>query len=150
MQNVQVIIRDPRLKDSFLSQGSADSAGYDLRASLEQPVVIMPGEVELIDTGLSVYIGDPNIAATILPRSGLGHKNGIVLGNLVGLIDADYQGNLMMSVWNRSDRPYTIDPLDRVAQLVFLPIIKPTFNVVESFNEASVRGEGGFGHSGHQ
>lgn len=150
MQNVQVIIRDPRLKDSFLSQGSADSAGYDLRASLEQPVVIMPGEVELIDTGLSVYIGDPNIAATILPRSGLGHKNGIVLGNLVGLIDADYQGNLMMSVWNRSDRPYTIDPLDRVAQLVFLPVIKPTFNVVESFNEASVRGEGGFGHSGHQ
>lgn len=150
MQNVQVIIRDPRLKDSFLSQGSADSAGYDLRASLEQPVVIMPGEVELIDTGLSVYIGDPNIAATILPRSGLGHKNGIVLGNLVGLIDADYQGNLMMSVWNRSDRPYTIDPLDRVAQLVFLPIIKPTFNVVESFDEASVRGEGGFGHSGHQ
>lgn len=150
MQNIHVIVRDRRLKEIFLSQGSQDAAGYDLRASLEQPLVLMPGETELIDTGLSVYIRDPGVAATILPRSGLGHKHGIVLGNLVGLIDADYQGNLMMSVWNRSDRPFTIEPLDRLAQLVFLPVIKPTFEVVESFDAASARGEGGFGHSGHQ
>jgi dUTP pyrophosphatase len=124
-----------------------DSAGLDLRACLDNKLIIQPGETHLIPTGLSIYIGDPNLAAVILPRSGLGHKHGLVLGNLVGLIDADYQGPLMISCWNRGQHSYTIEPFDRIAQLVFLPIARVNFELVDDFSETS-RGAGGFGHSG--
>lgn len=125
------------------------SAGLDLRACLDEPVILGPGETQLIGTGLAVYIQDPNYAATLLPRSGLGHKHGIVLGNLVGLIDSDYQGELKVSAWNRSQTPFTIEPGERIAQLVVLPVVQIEFDLVKDF-EASVRGEGGFGHSGRQ
>ena len=123
------------------------SAGLDLRVCIDQELVIQPGQVELINTGLAIYMRQPNLAATILPRSGLGHKNGIVLGNLVGLIDSDYQGELKISCWNRSQTAYTIKPGERIAQLVFVPIIKTHFKIVSEF-KATDRGEGGFGHSG--
>ncbi|MDE3944266.1 dUTP diphosphatase, partial [Glaesserella parasuis] len=123
--------------------------GLDLRALVEQPLTVEAGQTVLIPTGISVYIADPNLAAVILPRSGLGHKNGIVLGNLVGLIDSDYQGPLMVSLWNRSDKPFTIEVGDRIAQLVFVPVVQAQFNIVEEFT-ATDRGEGGFGHSGKQ
>ena len=119
----------------------------DLRACVEEDVVIAPGDAQLISTGISIHIGDPELAAVILPRSGLGHKHGIVLGNLVGLIDSDYQGPLMVSCWNRGQTPYTIRPMDRIAQLVIVPIVQATFKVVEDFR-ASGRGIGGFGSSG--
>ena len=146
---VQLKILDARLGTTFPlpRYETADSAGLDLRACLDAPLVISPGETHLIPTGLSIYIGDPNLAAVILPRSGLGHKHGLVLGNLVGLIDADYQGPLMISCWNRSQVAYTIEPGDRIAQLVFLPIARVSFHVVNEFDETS-RGVGGFGHSG--
>jgi len=124
-----------------------DSAGLDLRACLDCSLTIKPGETHLIPTGISIYIGDPNLAAVILPRSGLGHKHGLVMGNLVGLIDADYQGPLMISCWNRGSSSYTIEPGDRIAQLVFLPIARVSFELVSEF-EASARGTRGFGHSG--
>jgi dUTP pyrophosphatase len=148
-QAIQLKILDPRIGTTFPlpSYATADSAGLDLRACLETTFVLDPGVTTLIPTGLSIYIGDPNLAAVILPRSGLGHKNGIVLGNLVGLIDADYQGPLMISCWNRSQVAYTIEPGDRIAQLVFLPIARIQFDVVNEFSETS-RGTGGFGHSG--
>lgn len=123
------------------------SAGLDLRACIEQPLKVASRETVLIPTGLAIHIKDNNIAATILPRSGLGHKHGLVLGNLVGLIDSDYQGQLFVSCWNRSDKDYTINRGDRIAQMVFVPIIQAQFEVVEEFND-SERGEGGFGHSG--
>jgi dUTP pyrophosphatase len=126
---------------------TADAAGLDLRACLDSSLTIEPGQTVLIPTGIAIHIGDPHIAAVILPRSGLGHKHGLVLGNLVGLIDADYQGPLMVSCWNRAQTCYTIEPGDRIAQLVFLPIIRTHFNIVTDF-EQSTRGEGGFGHSG--
>ncbi len=146
---VQLKILDPRLGTEYPMPDYAtlDSAGIDLRACVPDPLVIHPGETHLIPTGMSVFMGDPNLAAVILPRSGLGHKHGIVLGNLVGLIDADYQGPLMISCWNRSLDAYTIEPGDRIAQLVFLPIARVKFNIVENFNETD-RGTGGFGHSG--
>ncbi len=123
------------------------SAGMDLRACLQAPVCLQPGETVLIPTGISIHIHDPNLAATILPRSGLGHKHGIVLGNLVGLIDSDYQGPLMVSLWNRSTRPFEVNIGDRIAQLVMVPVVQTEFEIVEEFT-ASDRGTGGFGHSG--
>jgi dUTP pyrophosphatase len=146
---VQVKILDQRIGTEFPlpAYATVDSAGLDLRACLNQPLELAPGKTELIPTGISIYIGDPGLAAVILPRSGLGHKSGIVLGNLVGLIDADYQGPLMISCWNRGQNLYTIMPGDRIAQLVFLPIVRARFEVVDEF-EATERGTGGFGHSG--
>jgi dUTP pyrophosphatase len=146
---VQLKILDARLGTTFPlpRYETQDSAGLDLRACLDNPLTIAPGETHLIPTGLSIYIGDPNLAAVILPRSGLGHKNGIVLGNLVGLIDADYQGPLMISCWNRGQAAFTIEPGDRIAQLVFLPIARIQFEIVTDYTETG-RGSGGFGHSG--
>ncbi|MGM0906371.1 MAG: dUTP diphosphatase [Pseudomonadota bacterium] len=149
MTQVEVKILDDRIGQSiplpeYATQGSA---GMDLRACLDQPLTIEPGQTQLIGTGIAMYIGDPNYAATILPRSGLGHKHGLVLGNLVGLIDSDYQGELKVSCWNRSDKAYTIDPGDRIAQLVILPVVQAQMTVVDEFHETD-RGEGGFGHSG--
>lgn len=147
--SIQVKILDARIGTQFpLPRYETEhSAGMDLRATLDQPLVINPGETHLLPTGISIYIGDPNLAAVILPRSGLGHKQGIVLGNLVGLIDADYQGPLMISCWNRGQSSYTIQPGDRIAQLVFLPIVRAHFEIVSDF-ATTQRGEGGFGHSG--
>jgi len=149
MQKIQLKILDPRLgKDIDLPEYATDgSAGMDLRAALEETTEIKPGETLLIPTGLSIYVEDPNMAAIILPRSGLGHKHGIVLGNLVGLIDSDYQGQLFVSCWNRGDKPFTIEIGDRIAQLVLVPVIQAEFEVVEEF-EKTHRGSGGFGHSG--
>lgn len=147
---IQLKILDPRIGSEFPlpRYETTHSAGIDLRASLLEKLTIEPNTTHLIPTGLSIYIGDPQIAAVILPRSGLGHKQGIVLGNLVGLIDADYQGPLMISCWNRGQTAYTIEPYDRIAQLVFVPIVRAAFTVVDTFHEATDRGEGGFGHSG--
>ena len=149
MQKIQLKILDPRIgKDIDLPEYATDgSAGMDLRAALEQSTEIKPGETLLIPTGLSIYVEDPNMAAIILPRSGLGHKHGIVLGNLVGLIDSDYQGQLFVFCWNRGDRPFTIEVGDRIAQLVIVPVIQAQFEVVDEF-EKTHRGAGGFGHSG--
>lgn len=149
MTQVEVKILDDRIGQSiplpeYATQGSA---GMDLRACLDQPLTIEPGQTQLIGTGIAMYIGDPNYAATILPRSGLGHKHGLVLGNLVGLIDSDYQGELKVSCWNRSDKAYTIEPGDRIAQLVILPVVQAKMSIVDEFHETD-RGEGGFGHSG--
>ena len=149
MQKIQLKILDPRIgKDIDLPEYATDgSAGMDLRAALEQSTEIKPGETLLIPTGLSIYVEDPNMAAIILPRSGLGHKHGIVLGNLVGLIDSDYQGQLFVSCWNRGDKTFTIEVGDRIAQLVLVPVIQAEFEVVDEF-EKTHRGAGGFGHSG--
>lgn len=146
---VQVKILDPRIGTVYpLPQyETAAAAGVDLRACIDEPLVIQPGETHLIKTGIAIFINDPTLAAVILPRSGLGHKHGLVLGNLVGLIDADYQGPLMVSCWNRGNAAYTVQPGDRIAQLVFLPIVRAHFDVVEDF-VATERGAGGFGHSG--
>ncbi len=148
---IQLKILDPRLGDvlPLPSYATDGSAGLDLRACLDEPLTLMPGKTELISTGLAMHIGDPNIAATILPRSGLGHKHGIVLGNLVGLIDSDYQGPLMVSCWNRGKETYTIEPGERIAQLMIVPVLRATFEVVDDFI-TSDRGEGGFGSSGKQ
>jgi dUTP pyrophosphatase len=149
MHALQAKILDPRIGTEFpLPQyATPGSAGLDLRAMLEKDTVIKPGETLLIPTGLSVYIGDPGLAALILPRSGLGHKHGIVLGNLVGLIDSDYQGPLMVSCWNRSDKDFTLEVGERLAQLVLVPVVQAHFEMVEEFVETE-RGAGGFGHSG--
>jgi dUTP pyrophosphatase len=146
---VQVKILDTRIGNEFPlpRYETADAAGLDLRACLEQAMTIEPGQTQLIPTGLAIYIGNPHTAAVILPRSGLGHKHGLVLGNLVGLIDADYQGPLMVSCWNRGHAAYTIEPGDRIAQLVFLPIVRATLTVVNDFTSTE-RGIGGFGSSG--
>jgi len=149
MHALQAKILDPRIGSEFpLPQyATPGSAGLDLRAMLEQDTVIQPGETLLIPTGLSVYIGDPGLAALILPRSGLGHKHGIVLGNLVGLIDSDYQGPLMVSCWNRGQNEFKIEVGERLAQLVLVPVVQAHFELVEEFDETQ-RGTGGFGHSG--
>ncbi len=148
-QRVQLKILDHRLGEKLpLPTYATDgSAGLDLRACLDEPLVVEPGDTHLISTGLAIYLEDPNIAATILPRSGLGHKHGIVLGNLVGLIDSDYQGPLMVSCWNRGNKPYTVNPGERIAQLVIVPVLKAKFEVVDEFQH-SHRGAGGFGSSG--
>jgi dUTP pyrophosphatase len=149
MRPVELKILDPRIGDHWPlpDYATVASAGMDLRACLDQSLTLMPGASELIPTGLAIHIGDRQLCAVILPRSGLGHRHGIVLGNLTGLIDADYQGPLMVSLWNRSAEPYTIQPGDRVAQLVFVPIARVEFERVDAF-EASVRADGGFGHTG--
>jgi dUTP pyrophosphatase len=149
-RTIKLRVLDPRIGREFpLPQhATAGSAGMDLRACIEAPLALLPGAVELIPTGVSIYISDPDLAAVLLPRSGLGHKNGIVLGNLVGLIDSDYQGPLMVSVWNRGAAAFTINPGDRIAQMVFVPVVQVGFEVVEDFS-TTARGAGGFGSSGH-
>lgn len=148
---VQIKVLDQRIGTHYPlpKYETQDAAGMDLRALFDAPTIISPNETILIPTGISIYIADPHIAAIILPRSGLGHKHGLVLGNLVGLIDADYQGPLMVSCWNRSQTAYTIQPGDRIAQLVFLPIVRANFELVTDFHATS-RGEQGFGHSGKE
>src|SRR5689334_69651 len=149
MRNIALKILDPRLGNEFPlpAYATAESAGLDLRAMLDAPLVLEGGASALIPSGIAIHIGDPALCAMVLPRSGLGHKHGIVLGNLVGLIDADYQGALMISCWNRSNVPFTIAPGERIAQLVFAPVARVTFDVVDDF-APSARGEGGFGSSG--
>ena len=147
MKPIAVRILDERLRGALPSYATPGSAGLDLRAALESALVLQPSQTELIPTGLSIYIADPGFAGLILPRSGLGHKHGIVLGNLVGLIDADYQGPLMVSAWNRGQSAFTIEPMERLAQLVIVPVVQARFEVVDAF-ESSQRGQGGFGSTG--
>ncbi len=151
MHALQARILDPRLGSEFPlpEYATPGSAGLDLRALLKQAHTLQPGETILIPTGLSIHVADPGLAALILPRSGLGHKHGIVLGNLVGLIDSDYQGELMVSCWNRGQTPFTIEVGERIAQLVLVPVVQARFELVEQFDD-SARGTGGFGHSGRQ
>ncbi len=149
-RSVKLRILDPRIGREFPlpHHATPGSAGMDLRACIEAPLTLAPGAAELIQTGISIYIADPELAAVLLPRSGLGHKHGIVLGNLVGLIDSDYQGPLMVSVWNRGSADFTINPGDRIAQIVFVPVVHVEFEIVEDFS-TTARGAGGFGSSGH-
>lgn len=147
MLRIALKVLDPRAKEHLPKTATAGSAGVDLKALLDSPLTVNPGETTLVHTGLAVHIADPGYAALILPRSGLGHKHGIVLGNLVGLIDSDYQGELMVSCWNRSQQSFTVEPMERIAQLVIVPVVQPTFEVVDEF-EATERGTGGFGSSG--
>jgi len=151
MKKIDIKILDPRVGKEFPlpAYATPGSAGLDLRACTDGSVTLASGSTTLIPTGLAIHVADPQLAAVILPRSGLGHKHGIVLGNLVGLIDSDYQGQLMVSVWNRSEHPFVIEAGDRIAQLVFVPVVQAEFNLVEEFTETE-RGEGGFGHSGRQ
>jgi len=149
MKNIEIKILDSRIKNNFYlpTYATTGSSGLDLRACLEETIKLESQETILIPTGIAIYIADPNITALILPRSGLGHKKGIVLGNLVGLIDSDYQGQLMISLWNRSKKDFYICPNDRIAQMIFIPIIRPSFSLVKEFNQ-TLRAEKGFGHSG--
>ncbi len=149
MKQIQLKILDPRVgKDFPLPEYATDgSAGLDLRACIDEEMILQPGQTELIPTGMAIHIADPALAAVILPRSGLGHKRGIVLGNLVGLIDSDYQGQLFVSTWNRGNENFTLKPGERLAQLVFVPVVQAAFELVEEFDQSD-RGEGGFGHSG--
>ena len=144
---IDVKILDVRMADQLPTYATPGSAGLDLRACLTEPLTLQPNAWQLVPTGIAVYLQDPHFAAVILPRSGLGHKHGIVLGNLVGLIDSDYQGQLMVSAWNRSSTAFTIEPMDRIAQLVIVPVVQAQFNVVTEF-PASARGEGGYGSTG--
>jgi len=144
---IEVKVLDPRMAGQLPAYATSGSAGLDLRACLDAPLVLEPGRAELVSTGLAIHIADPGLAAMILPRSGLGHKHGIVLGNLVGLIDSDYQGPLMVSCWNRGSVPFTLAPFERIAQLVVVPVVQADFRVVDTFH-ASERGEGGFGSTG--
>lgn len=144
---VDVKILDPRVKEKMPAYATTGSAGLDLRAMLDEPLTLDPGETRLIKTGLAIHLTDPGYAALILPRSGLGHKHGIVLGNLVGLIDSDYQGELMVSTWNRGQEAFTIEPMERIAQLVIVPVVQMQMNIVDDF-ETSDRGAGGFGSTG--
>lgn len=149
MQVIELKILDQRLGDEFpLPDYATDgSAGVDMRACLDETLILEPGQTTLIPTGMAIHIGDPSLAAVLLPRSGLGHKHGIVLGNLVGLIDSDYQGQVFVSCWNRGSDPFTIEPGERIAQMVLVPVVQARFEIVEEFEE-SKRGAGGFGHSG--
>jgi dUTP diphosphatase len=147
MTTVQLKILNPKMKDYLPHYATPGSAGLDLRACLDEAIVLQAGETKLIPTGLSIYLDNPNLAAMLLPRSGLGHKHGIVLGNLVGLIDSDYQGELMISVWNRGQTAFTIEPMERIAQMVIVPVVQAIFEQVDEF-VASERGEGGFGSTG--
>lgn len=149
MHALQAKILDPRLGQQWPlpHYATGGSAGLDLRALLQEPLVLEPGQTQLLPTGLAIHIADPGLAAMILPRSGLGHKHGIVLGNLVGLIDSDYQGQLMVSCWNRSQQAFTIEPGERIAQLVLVPVLQASLEIVEEFDN-SARGAGGFGHTG--
>lgn len=148
MKSVDVKILDPRLNGNLPTYATPGSAGLDLRACIDQAIDIEPGQTILVPTGLSIHIADPGYAAMILPRSGMGHKNGIVLGNLVGLIDSDYQGPLMVSTWNRGQASFRLEPMERLAQLVIVPVVQAEFRVVQAFEQASDRGSGGFGSTG--
>ena len=152
MKQIDLKILDPRMQDFLPTYATTGSAGLDLRACVDAPLTIEPGQTVLVPTGLAIHLGDPGYAAMILPRSGLGHKNGIVLGNLVGLIDSDYQGQLMVSTWNRSQSAFTLQPMDRLAQLVVVPVLQVGFNVVDDFaaGNGSERGAGGFGSTGKE
>lgn len=149
MKNIDLKIIDARMNDLLPAYGTPGSAGLDLRACIDAAITIKPGETVLIPTGLAIHLADPGYAAMILPRSGMGHKNGIVLGNLVGLIDSDYQGQLMVSTWNRGQAEFTLQPMERLAQLIIVPVLQVGFNIVDEFGE-SERGEGGFGSTGKQ
>ncbi|HOM15470.1 MAG TPA: dUTP diphosphatase [Rubrivivax sp.] len=147
MSTIELKVLDARMADCLPAYATPGSAGLDLRACLDAPLQLAPGGAALIPTGLAIHIGDPGLAAMLLPRSGLGHKHGIVLGNLVGLIDSDYQGPLLVSCWNRGAEPFTVQPLERIAQMVIVPVVQAVFRRVEQF-ESSQRGEGGFGSTG--
>ena len=146
--NIDVKSLDPRMADQLPTYATPGSAGLDLRACLQAPLTLAPNAWQLVPTGMAIYLKDPGYAAMILPRSGLGHKHGIVLGNLVGLIDSDYQGQLMVSAWNRSTAAYTLQPMERLAQLVIVPVVQAQFNIVQEFPATSERGEGGYGSTG--
>jgi len=146
--NIDVKILDARIAAQMPTYATPGSAGLDLRACLDAPLTLAPNAWQLVPTGMAIHLKDPAYAAMLLPRSGLGHKHGIVLGNLVGLIDSDYQGQLMVSCWNRSEVPFTIEPLERIAQMVIVPVVQATFNVVDEFGAPSERGEGGYGSTG--
>ncbi|MCH9639653.1 MAG: dUTP diphosphatase [Betaproteobacteria bacterium] len=147
MTTIDIKIIDTRLQDQLPAYATFGSAGLDLRACIDQTMTVNPGETSLVPAGIAVHIADPGLAAMILPRSGLGHKHGIVLGNLVGLIDSDYQGQIFVSCWNRSQTPFDLNPMERIAQLVVVPVVQVGFNIVDDFNQ-SHRGEGGFGSTG--
>jgi dUTP pyrophosphatase len=147
MKTIDLKILDPRMKEAVPSYATPGSAGLDLRACLDAPLTLNPGDTHLVPTGLAIHVADPGYAAVILPRSGMGHKHGIVLGNLVGLIDSDYQGQLMVSAWNRGQTAFTLQPMERLAQLVIVPVLQVGFNIVDEF-DASQRGAGGFGSTG--
>ena len=149
MKKIQLKVLDPRVGKEFPlpEYATGGSAGLDLRACIDEEIILQPGQTELIPTGLAIHIADPSLAAVIIPRSGLGHKHGIVMGNLVGLIDSDYQGQLFVSTWNRGNEDFSLKPGERLAQMVFVPVVQAEFELVEDFDQ-SQRGEGGFGHSG--
>lgn len=147
---LDVKILDTRMRDQLPQYATPGSAGLDLRACLDAPLTLAPNAWQLVPTGIAIHLKDPGYAAMLLPRSGLGHKHGIVLGNLVGLIDSDYQGQLMVSCWNRSDVAFTIEPMERIAQMVIVPVVQARFNVVEEFGDATERGVGGYGSTGKQ
>ena len=149
MRNIDVKILDARLRDQMPAYATDGSAGLDLRACIAAPIQLRPGQTELIPSGIAIHLADPGLAAMILPRSGMGHKHGIVLGNLVGLIDSDYQGQLLVSLWNRGANAFTLNPMERIAQLVVVPVVQVNINVVEEFTR-STRGAGGFGSTGKQ
>ena len=146
--NLDVKILDARMRDQLPQYATPGSAGLDLRACLDAPLTLAPNAWQLVPTGIAIHLKDPGYAAMLLPRSGLGHKHGIVLGNLVGLIDSDYQGQLMVSCWNRSDVAFTIEPMERIAQMVIVPVLQARFNVVEEFGDVTERGAGGYGSTG--
>lgn len=147
MIKIDIKILDLRLRNQLPAYATLGSAGLDLRACTEQPIQVQPGETQLIPTGIAIHLNDPGFAAMVLPRSGLGHKHGIVLGNLVGLIDSDYQGQILVSCWNRGQASFLLNPLERIAQLVIVPVVQAQFNIVENFHPSD-RGEGGFGSTG--
>jgi dUTP pyrophosphatase len=147
---VDIKILDERLREAMPAYATPGSAGLDLRACLAEPLTLAPNAWQLVPTGMALYLADPHYAAMILPRSGMGHKHGIVLGNLVGLIDSDYQGQLMVSAWNRTDVAFTIEPMERIAQLVIVPVVQASFNVVNEFADVSQRATGGYGSTGRQ
>jgi dUTP pyrophosphatase len=147
VRRLEVRVLDPRIREQLPRYATAGAAGLDLRACLDAPLALAPGDSQLVRTGLAIHLGDPGLAAVVLPRSGLGAKHGIVLGNLVGLIDSDYQGEVMVSVWNRGGKAFTIEPLERIAQLVVVPVVQVELDVVDAF-DASARGAGGFGSTG--
>ena len=147
MRNIDVKILDARLRDQLPAYATPGSAGLDLRACIDAPILLQPGQTELIPSGIAIHLDDSSLAAMVLPRSGMGHKHGIVLGNLVGLIDSDYQGQILVSLWNRGAAVFTLNPMERIAQLVVVPVVQVAFNVVEDFAQSS-RGAGGFGSTG--
>ena len=147
MKKLDIKILDERIRASLPAYATSGSAGLDIRACIDVPITLRPGDSALIPSGIAIHLGDPGLAAVLIPRSGLGHKHGIVLGNLVGLIDSDYQGQVFVSCWNRGREPFVVNPLERIAQMVIVPVVQVSLNIVESFDE-SVRGAGGFGSTG--